>query len=139
MRKKFSGSVIGLLALVVASCISPGDYIGKDSIDILVENQTGSELTAVNVFVVQNRLINGKYQRMRTDSSYIGTIAALKTAKGTLQEKNIQGVDGDYLMTATDKTGKNYSKQFGYLTNGTFLEKGLYLIVEKDTVLIKRL
>ncbi len=131
--------VATLFALVMASCISPGDYVGKDSIDIHVENQTGSELTSVNVFVVQSTLINGKYQNARTDSSYIGTIATLKTAKGTLQEKNIQGVDGGYLLTATDKTGKNYSKQFGYLTNGAFLEKGLYLIVKQDTVLIKRL
>ncbi len=39
-----------------------------------------------------------------------------------LHEKNIQRVNGSYLMTATDGKGKKYHQRFGYLTNGVLLE-----------------
>ncbi|QHW00916.1 hypothetical protein [Spirosoma endbachense] len=131
--------ICAFLAIVVGSCISPSDYSGRDSIDIYIENQTGTDLISVKVFVVQSTQINGKYQNTRIDSGQIGTIANMKTAKGTLFENKILGIDGSYQMTALGKNGKSYSYQFGYLTNGAFLETAQYLTVKKDTILTRRL
>ena len=130
-------SIGTFLAISMIGCIAPYEYNRTDTIDIHVENQTGSELQAVSVFVVQETTVNGTSQQVRTDSSHLGTIVDAKTARGTLSEKMILPSNGSYLMTALDKSGKKRSYRFGYLTNGNFSETVQYITVKKDTILVR--
>lgn len=127
---------VSLLALSVSSCLSLIDGPGNDSITITVENQTGGTLNHVNVYVIQD--VSGGIARVRTDSSRIGVLNNLKVGAGRLHEKNIENVDGAFLLTATDASGRRYEETFGYLTNGGFIEESQYLIVKQDTILFKR-
>lgn len=129
---------MGLLIISVSSCLPSVDRPGNDSIVISVENQTGSRLNQVNVYVVQFLNVPGGNGLVRTDSSQIGLLENLKTGQGKLHENDIQYADGSYLITATDATGRKYEKMFGYLTNGHFMDESQYLIVKPDTILFKR-
>ncbi len=132
-------SVGAFLAISMLSCLAPYDYNRTDTADIHVENLSGNELQDVNVFVVQWATVNGRSGKTHTDSIYLGTIADAKTAKGTLSETRILPVDGSYLITAMDNTGKKRSYRFGYLTNGFFSETAQYITVKKDTILVRSL
>lgn len=130
--------IFGLLALSVSSCLPFVDRAGNDAITIAVENQTGTQLDQVNVYVVQFINVPGGNGFGRVDSSQIGTLDNRRTGVGTLYEKNIQNADGSYLLTATDATGRRYEKTFGYLTNGHFMGEMYSLTVRQDTILVKQ-